>query len=64
LKGKFYWQEGFGAFSYSVSQIDRVIKYINNQVIHDQKKTFQEEYLEFLKKFKVNYDERYIFDSN
>lgn len=61
IKGKFAWQDGFGAFSYSHSQIDTVIKYINKQQIHHQKKTFKEEYLEFLKKFKVVYDERYIF---
>ena len=61
---KFNWQEGFGAFSYSHSHVDNVIKYIMNQKKHHHKKTFKEEYLEFLKKFNVAYDERYLFDWN
>jgi REP element-mobilizing transposase RayT len=61
VKGRFEWQEGFGAFSYSHSQIDSVIKYINNQKKHHKKRTFKEEYLELLKKFNVVYDERYVF---
>jgi len=60
--GHFQWQEGFGAFSYSKSQISDVIKYIENQEIHHQKKTFREEYLEILKNFDVEYDEKYIFN--
>lgn len=60
-KGKFEWQAGFGGFSYSISQIDAVVKYINNQKTHHQKKTFIQEYMEFLEKFKVPFDERYIF---
>lgn len=62
IKGKFNWQEGFGVFSYSRSQIDTVIKYIQNQEKHHSKKSFKEEYLEFLKKFTVEYDERYLFE--
>jgi putative transposase len=62
FKGKFNWQEGFGAFSYSRSQIDIVIKYILNQEEHHKKKTFREEYMEFLKKFEIEYDEKYLFD--
>lgn len=58
---KFAWQEGYGAFSYSKSQIDNVIKYINNQEEHHKKKTFIEEYLEMLTKFEIEYDENYIF---
>ena len=58
--GKFNWQEGYGAFSYSHSHIDRVVKYIMNQEQHHKKKTFSEEYLELLKKFEIEYDERYI----
>jgi REP element-mobilizing transposase RayT len=58
--GKFNWQEGHGAFSYSHSQIDRVVKYIMNQEQHRKKKTFSEEYLELLDKFNIDYDERYI----
>ena len=62
VKGKFSWQEGFGAFSYSKSQIDRVVKYILNQEEHHKKKTFKEEYLEFLNKFDVEYKEEYLFN--
>jgi putative transposase len=58
---KFEWQEGYGAFSYSKSQIDNVIKYINNQEEHHKKKSFIEEYLEMLTKFEVEYDEKYVF---
>jgi REP element-mobilizing transposase RayT len=61
VKGKFEWQAGFGGFSYSLSQIDQVVKYIQNQEIHHAKKTFLQEYIEFLEKFKVPYDERYLF---
>ncbi len=60
VKTKFRWQEGYGAFSYSHSQIDAVAKYIQNQKKHHRIKTFQEEYLEFLKQFNVPYDQRYI----
>lgn len=62
LKSKFYWQEGFGAFSYGQSQLDAVAKYIANQEIHHTKKTFKEEYFDFLKKFQIEYDEKYLFD--
>jgi REP element-mobilizing transposase RayT len=60
-KGRFEWQEGFGAFSYSHSQIDSVVKYIRNQESHHKKRTFKEEYLELLKKFDIEYDNRYVF---
>ncbi len=60
-KFKFYWQEGFGAFSYSRSQRDNVIKYITNQEIHHKKSTFKEEYLQFLKKFEIDFNENYLF---
>ena len=62
MEGKFNWQEGFGAFSYSRSQIDRVIQYIVSQEEHHKKNTFREEYLDFLKKFEIDYDEKYLFD--
>lgn len=62
VSGKFSWQEGFGSFSYSHSQIDQVYQYIINQEEHHQKRTFKEEYLDFLKKFEVNYDEKYLFE--
>ena len=61
VKGRFKWQAGFGGFSYSISQIDAVVWYINNQVKHHKTKSFIEEYLAFLKKFQVPFDERYIF---
>jgi putative transposase len=61
VPGKFQWQEGYGAFSYSKSHVPAVIKYILNQEIHHKKKTFIEEYIEFLDKFGVEYDKRYIF---
>ena len=61
VKCRFSWQEGFGGFSYSKSHVDQVIDYIKNQEIHHRKKSFIEEYLEFLEKFQVPYDERYIF---
>ena len=59
---KFAWQEGFGAFSYGHSQLDNIIRYIQNQKEHHQKKTFREEYMQILEKFNVDYDERYLFD--
>lgn len=61
VKGRFRWQEGYGAFSYSRSHIDRVYQYVLNQKEHHKKKTFREEYIELLEKFEVDYDERYIF---
>ncbi|HEX7847252.1 MAG TPA: IS200/IS605 family transposase [Chitinophagaceae bacterium] len=57
----FRWQGGFGAFSYSKSQLDRVAKYIHNQERHHKKKPFLEEYKNILDGFGVNYDDRYIF---
>jgi putative transposase len=62
INARFSWQEGYGGFSYSKSQVNKVIEYIKNQDLHHHKKTFIEEYLEFLEKFEVPYDERYIFN--
>ena len=62
VAGRFSWQEGFGAFSYSHSQLEGVIHYIQNQEKHHSKKSFREEYLEMLRKFQVEYDTRYIFN--
>lgn len=62
VKGKFNWQEGYGAFSYGRSQMDVVCKYIENQEAHHAKKTFRDEYLRFLKQFQIEYDEKYLFD--
>ena len=59
---RFQWQEGYGAFSYAHSQINDVYQYLLNQEAHHAKKTFHEEYLDFLQKFEIEYDERYLFD--
>ena len=63
VNGRFRWQEGYGAFSYSRSHIDRVYHYIQNQKEHHKKKTFRQEYIELLEKFDIYYDEKYIFKS-
>jgi REP element-mobilizing transposase RayT len=61
VMGRFSWQEGFGAFSYSRSQLGTVIRYIENQQKHHAKKSFRDEYVELLEMFGVEYDRRYIF---
>jgi len=61
VKGRFNWQEGFGAFSYSRSQLDAVIRYVKNQQKHLQRHSFRDEYIKLLDRFDVLYDERYIF---
>ena len=61
VMGPFSWQEGFGAFSYSRSQVGAVIRYIENQQEHHAKKSFRDEYTELLEKFEVEFDQRYIF---
>ncbi len=58
---RFEWQEGYGVFSYSRSQIDSVYQYIKNQEVHHQKRTFREEYLHLLEEFGIAYDEQYTF---
>ena len=60
-QSRFKWQEGYGAFSYSKSQLNDVYNYILNQEEHHKKKSFREEYLAFLKKFEIEYDEKYLF---
>jgi REP element-mobilizing transposase RayT len=62
LGNTFNWQKGFGAFSYSKSQLNDVAMYINNQPLHHKTKTFREEYLEFLKRYEVEFDEKYLFE--
>lgn len=62
IPGKFQWQIGYGAFSYSHSQISNVIKYINTQEEHHRKSSFKDEYLRLLEKFEVDYDPIYLFD--
>ena len=58
---RFSWQEGYGAFSYSKSQLPRVIRYIENQETHHKKVSFLEEYRNLLDAFEIEYDERYLF---
>lgn len=62
VKGKFQWQEGYGAFSYAKSQRDIVIKYIKQQEEHHRIKSFKEEYLKMLADFEVNYNDNYLFE--
>ncbi len=62
VKGKFQWQEGFGAFSYGQSQLDTIIAYIDNQEQHHLKRSFRDEYMELLQKFNVEYDDKYLFE--
>lgn len=62
VNGRFSWQEGYGAFSYSHSHIDRVVKNIMNQTEHHKQKTFREEYIELLEKFNISFDQRYILN--
>jgi len=62
LSGKFRWQEGYGAFSYSHSQINDVIQYINTQEEHHRRASFKEEYLRLLEKFDIEYDSIYLFE--
>jgi REP element-mobilizing transposase RayT len=57
----FAWQSGYGAFSYSKSHVQNVVRYIQNQEAHHKKQTFLDEYRQFLKAFEIEYDERYIF---
>ena len=58
---RFEWQDSFGAFSYGKSQINDVMRYIDNQEKHHHKKSFREEYVDFLEKFEIEYDEKYVF---
>jgi REP element-mobilizing transposase RayT len=60
-RGYFSWQEGFGAFSYSHSQLGDVIRYIQNQERHHKKSSFKDEYLSYLKRYEIDFDEKYIF---
>lgn len=62
LPEKFSWQEGYGVFSYGQSQVPVVVQYILNQPQHHHKRTFREEYLDFLEKFEVKYDQKFLFE--
>lgn len=59
---KFHWQEGYGAFSVSQSDIEQVQQYILNQEVHHRRKTFKDEFRAFLKKYEIDFDERYVWD--
>ena len=61
VRGRFAWQEGYGAFSCGHSQLDTVIRYVQNQERHHRRRTFKDEYVMWLKKFEVSYDERFVF---
>ena len=62
ILGKFNWQDGFGAFTYSKSHIDSVVKYVLSQQEHHKKQSFKDEYLLMLQKFEVDYDPKYMFE--
>ena len=62
ISGKFCWQESFGAFSVSASNVDKVYKYIENHEAHHSKKTFRKEYLDFLIENNISYNEKYLFE--
>lgn len=62
IRGRFNWQEGYGAFSYGHSQIESVYNYILNQETNHAKQTFKDEYMDFLRKFEIEHDVRYVFD--
>ena len=62
VRGKFSWQEGYGAFSYGHSQLDTIIRYIQNQEQHHKRSSFKNEYLTLLRKFDIAFDEKYVFE--
>ena len=62
IRGRFNWQEGFGAFSYSRSQLDSVSRYIRNQEKHHAKRSFKDEYLTLLERFDIEYEPKYLFE--
>jgi putative transposase len=62
VRGRFSWQEGYGAFSYGHSQLDTIIRYIQNQEKHHSRRTFRDEYLTLLRKFDIAFKEKYVFE--
>jgi len=62
VRGKFSWQEGYGAFSYGHSQLDTIIRYIQNQEKHHRRRSFKNEYLTLLRKFDIAFEDKYVFD--
>ena len=61
IRGHFSWQEGYGAFSHGHSQLDTIIRYIQNQERHPAKRMFKDEYIALLRKFQIEFDEKYVF---
>ena len=61
VRGRFNWQEGYGAFSYGHSQFNAIIRYIQNQEKHHQRRSFKDEYMTLLRKFDIAFDEKYVF---
>jgi REP element-mobilizing transposase RayT len=61
VRGRFNWQEGYGAFSYGHSQLNKIIRYIQNQEMHHQKRSFKAEYMTLLRKFDIAFEEKYVF---
>ena len=64
VHGRFNWQEGYGAFSYGHSQLDTIVRYIQNQEKHHQRRSFKDEYLSLLRKFDIAFDDKYVFKFN
>ena len=62
VRGRFNWQEGYGAFSYGHSQLDTIIRYIQKQEMHHHKRSFKSEYLSLLRKFDIAFDDKYVFE--
>ena len=62
VRGRFSWQEGYGAFSYGHSQLDTIIRYIQNQEHHHSRRSFKHEYLTLLRKFDIAFEDKYVFD--
>ncbi|MEP6912633.1 MAG: IS200/IS605 family transposase [bacterium] len=62
IRGRFSWQEGYGAFSYGHSQLDTIIRYIQNQEKHHKRRSFKDEYLAWLKKYEIPFEEKYVFE--
>ena len=62
VHGRFSWQEGYGAFSYGHSQLDTIIRYIQNQEKHHSRRSFRDEYLTLLRKFDIAFEEKYVFE--
>ena len=61
VRGRFNWQEGYGAFSYGHSQLNAIVRYIQNQERHHQKQSFKNEYMALLRKFDIAFDDKYVF---